>query len=103
MRVLIALDGSNSADVVLAAIAPWLRHSAATAELITIMDASEIRETLSPGLAHELTPQGSPSGSTLRVAEPMPRVAEERTQALTRVRGDLLGRLDQLAREHLAG
>lgn len=103
MRALIALDGSSSADVVLAAVAPWLRHTGARAELVTVMDASEIRETATTGAWHELTPQGSDTGTLLRVPEPTPRFAEDRTQALARVHDALRVRLEQLAAEHLAG
>ena len=102
MRALIALDGSSSADIVLAAIAPWLRQSAAKAELITIMDASEIRGTVWPEMS-VLVPQGSLSESMLGTPEPVLHFAEDRAQALARVHGDLLVRLEQLAKEHLAG
>ena len=103
MRALIALDGSSVADVVLAVVAPWLRDSKARAELLTVMDASEIRETTAPGPLHELTPRGGDGGQLLNVPEPMPHFAEDRTQALARIHHDLQVRLEQLAAEHLAG
>jgi nucleotide-binding universal stress UspA family protein len=104
LRVLVALDGSASAPRVLDALGPWLRAAGASADLLTVMDASELRDTVLPGTPrHELTPAGSPSGTPLGTAEPAVRMAQDRSQAIESVRAELLARLGQLGRQHLAG
>ena len=89
MRVVIALDGSEYGKSVLEAVAPWLRRSRSEVRLLTVMDASEVRETLRGGEpAFESTPQGSWSGTPLPAPAPHSHAAESHEQALARVRNE---------------
>src|SRR5205823_3325326 len=102
MRVLIAVDGSANADQVFDAAAPWIRQTGSRAELLTVVDESEIHGTLTSEHLSPLTPQGVIGAqTTLRSDEPRARVAEDRTQALARVEGDARLRLEKLAEKHL--
>lgn len=102
MRALIALDGSKNADAVLAAVAPWLKQTGSRAELLTVLDESEIRGSLASSPSDVVTPQGT-GGTAIRVEEPRPRVVEDRTQALARVEAEVGDRLRDLAARYLAG
>ncbi len=105
MRALIAIDGSLSAGAVLDAVAPWLQASKADAEIMTVIDASEIRSTYSS----EVMPSrgGERALSWLSVAggepEPAPQVVEDRGQAIRRVEAEVTDRLRALVNAHLPG
>jgi nucleotide-binding universal stress UspA family protein len=88
MRILVALDGSKPGEEAVKVIAPWARSAGAEVTLLTVVDPERVHDTFYPsGHAHALTPRGTASGTTVRgVAEPPPRAAEDRTQALERVR-----------------
>jgi nucleotide-binding universal stress UspA family protein len=88
MRALIALDGSELGESVLETVAPWLRRARSEVRLLTVMDTSEVRETLRGGEpAYESTPQGSWSGTPLPAPAPH-SAAESHEQALARVRNE---------------
>ena len=102
MRALIAVDGSVNAAVVMEGVAPWLRASGSTAEVITVLDESEVRATYGADPAPDATPRGSWAGSALPVSERPPSVVEARSQALERVEHETLERLRALVEKHLA-
>jgi nucleotide-binding universal stress UspA family protein len=88
MRVLVALDTSNSGESAAVAIAPWARACGANVLLMTVRHPGDIHGINAPtGYVHVLTPQGTVSGTPLRGAvEPGPVAVEDRTQALERDR-----------------
>jgi nucleotide-binding universal stress UspA family protein len=100
MRALIAVDGSEAAESVVAAIVPWLRSSQADADLLTVRDASEVRETTRLVPDHDSTPQGA-EGLFGRTTAPAP-TAEDRGQAMERTRREIELRLERLAKLYLA-
>ncbi|MFA7249488.1 MAG: universal stress protein [Dehalococcoidia bacterium] len=102
MRALIALDGSGVADIVLAEAAPWLRASKAHVDLLTVLDASEVRATAGPGPWDYAPAQVAEGGQLFSRSDP-PALTEDRTQAIRRSRDERQQRLEQLAAEHLAG
>jgi nucleotide-binding universal stress UspA family protein len=102
MRALVALDGSERANAVLEAVAPWLKETGSRAELLTVLDESEIHATTAVPPSDIVTPQGDRS-TAIRVEEPRPRIVEDRTQAIARVEAETHDRLRALAAKYLGG
>ncbi len=86
MRVLLAVDGTTASERSAEVVAAWARASAAEVHLFSVVDPEKAHETAMPsGFTHSLTPQGTASGLALsNVEEPHHRLAEDRTQAVTR-------------------
>ena len=101
MRMLIALDGSVAAERVLEAIRPIANVAGTELTLLTVVDASEMQATTMPAPVFETTPRGTDSGAPLGIPDLLPRLAEDRTQAIVRVEGDARTRLERMAREQL--
>jgi nucleotide-binding universal stress UspA family protein len=102
MRVLLAVDGSANAEEVFDAAAPWIRMTDSRAELLTVIDESEIRGTLATEYLPPMTPLGvADTGTALEVQEPPKRVAETRSQAFERAENEARDRLQGLAAKHL--
>jgi nucleotide-binding universal stress UspA family protein len=109
MRTLIAIDGSAASDMVLTAVAPWLKQAGSEADLLMVLDEAEIHATSATPPSTVDTPsaaswgiEGVVTGAGARI-EDMRHDVEDRTQALTRVEGDARDRLDGLAARHLVG
>jgi nucleotide-binding universal stress UspA family protein len=102
VRVLIAVDGSVNAEEVFDAAAPWVRMTGSRAELLTVIDESEVEGTLATEYLPPVTPQGVPeTGTALHIEEPRARVVEDRSQAIERVEVEARERLLRLAATHL--
>ena len=85
MRVLVALDRTERAAEAARAIAAWAGDARPEGHLLHVLHPNDIPETPAPaGFSHALTPGGTYSGQTLDVREPLPRLAEDRSQALQR-------------------
>jgi nucleotide-binding universal stress UspA family protein len=102
MRALVAVDGSVNAAVVMHAVAPWLRASGSTAEVLTVLDESEIRATREPE-AMGLAPSGIWPGSALPSPDGSAAISEERRQALEQIQLAVSEQLRDLVSEHLVG
>jgi nucleotide-binding universal stress UspA family protein len=100
MRALVAVDGSVNAAVVMHAVAPWLRASGSTAEVLTVLDESEIRATREPE-ALGLAPSGIWAGSALPSLDGSTAISGERGQPIERVQLAVLEQLRALVAEHL--
>ncbi|MBI5947469.1 MAG: universal stress protein [Chloroflexi bacterium] len=104
MKVLVAVDGGETSERVLAAIAGWAAATSADVHLLTVLHPKDVHATLaSRGFGHSLTPQGTASGSILRAEEPPAVAAEDRTQALERVTQETAARLRELVASTLPG
>jgi nucleotide-binding universal stress UspA family protein len=102
MRVLLAVDGSANAEEVFDAAAPWIRMTGSRAELLTVIDESEIHSTYANEYLAPITPLGvAETGTALEVREPPKRVAENRSQAFERAEAEAKDRLQALAAKHL--
>ena len=84
MKVLLALECSETGSAAADAISDWAVENKADVHLFTVLHPKDIHETVgSSGYAHTTTPQGTPSGQLLSgLKDPQGRVAEDRTQAL---------------------
>jgi nucleotide-binding universal stress UspA family protein len=70
--------------------------------LLTVNKLGASHETVSShDYSHSLTPAGTLSGQTLSAQEPIPALAEDRTQSLVRLRTEAEERLAALAAEFL--
>jgi len=104
MRTLIALDGSARATMILDEVARWLAAPGDSAELITVLDASELQGTAEFSVAQsEISPQGTESGTPLGLGLATPRMVKDRTQAIDRVEAATVARLGGLAKGRLDG
>jgi nucleotide-binding universal stress UspA family protein len=87
MRVLLALDGSTTAERAASAIASWASDAAPEIHVLTVMNPDDVHETSGKAtFTHALTPAGTASGSGLGVTEPAVTLAEDRSQALVRAK-----------------
>lgn len=101
MSVLVALDESDIAEEVMAAIAPYLHSSGTKAELLTVVGSSETRSigrTTDPRI-----PQDGFSGGTLHVGSQRTSTVEDRSQALARAKAEHGTTLHDLAAKYLQG
>jgi nucleotide-binding universal stress UspA family protein len=104
MDLLVAVDGSDSyAEQVVEFVAPWLRVAGGRAHLLTVLDAAEIHATRDELATTVLSPLGTDTGVSLGLRELLPRMVEDRTQAIARVESEIRERLEGLAARHLAG
>ena len=102
MKALIALDDSEHAVHTLAAVGGWATNWNVEANLLTVVKPGAAHATASShDYTHALTPAGTASGQSLYNTEPLPGLAEDRTQALVRMRAEQTERLDALASEYL--
>lgn len=106
MRILVAVDASEQAERVVAAAAALLRNlQDPQIRLLTVVDDADIHESTATTLPQgTTTPLGSWSGSSYQIPTPSsPRLTEDRSQALTRIHGELEARDASLASHHLSG
>jgi hypothetical protein len=101
MRVLIAVDGTDNAAVVMEGVAPWLRQAGGQAAVLTILSASGIHATQESASGEVVTPQGTVGGTALDVHDAFPRTVEDRTQAISRIEAEVGDALSALATQHL--
>ena len=103
MKVVIAYDGGEAGDRALAAISNWASTTQPEIHLITILLPGEIHETSYGHNVHALTPAGTASGPIITVNEPLPAIAENRSQAVTGTLAEAEERLHDVAAKHLNG
>ncbi|HRC63362.1 MAG: universal stress protein [Dehalococcoidia bacterium] len=106
MRILVAVDASEQAERVVAAAAGLLRNvKDPEIRLLTVVDDADIHESTATTLPQGTpTPLGSWSGSSYNIPTPSsPHLMEDRSQALTRIHGELQSRDATLAAHHLPG
>ena len=104
MRVLIALDDSAHADRTLAAVSRWITTWNVEVHLLTVNKPGASHDTVSShDYSHALTPAGTVSGHSLHTQEPVPGLAETRSQAVVRLHTEADERLAALASEYLPG
>ena len=58
MRVLIAVDNTDNAGLVMVSVAPWLRQTDGQATVLTVLGASGIHATQKSAGADVITPHG---------------------------------------------
>lgn len=103
MRVLIAYDGGDAGDRAMAAISNWATSTQAEVHLLTVLHPGDIHDTSYGHIVHALTPAGTPSGQMLRTTEPLPAIAESRSQAVAGALSEAEERLRDLATRLLPG
>lgn len=104
MHVLIALDRSRTSERAVQGVAGWAVSSGADVTLATIINAEMAHETAAPrGFTHSLTPAGTMSGQLLGTGEPVPHMAEDRSQALSRVAAERDDYLHAIAAKYFPG
>ena len=104
MHVLIALDRSRTSERAVQGVAGWAVSSGADVTLATIINSEMAHETAAPrGFTHSLTPAGTMSGQLLGTHEPVPVMAEDRSQALSRVTSERDDYLHEIARKYFPG
>lgn len=103
MRVLIAVDDTANAGVVMESVSPWLRQAAGEAAVLTVLNSSGIHATQEGAGGDVVTPHGTVTGSALGVQDAFPRVVEDRSQAIARAEAEIRDDLSNLAARHLAG
>lgn len=106
MRILVAVDASDQAERVVAAAGGILRGiQDPQIRLLTVVDDADIHESTATTLPQGTpTPLGSWSGSSYNIpTQSSPHLMEDRSQALTRIHGELEARDASLASHHLPG
>lgn len=104
MKALIALDDSKHATQTLRAVGGWATTWAVEVHLLTVLSPGEVRDTVAAhDYTHALTPAGMPSGHALHTAEPLPVLAEDRTQAFDRIERETEEHLGTLAEKFMPG
>lgn len=104
MRVALALDGTETGMRALAATASWLQSTNAELTVIHVLKEREAHETARGSkFTHALTPVGMSSGQNLHAVEPVTGLAEDRSQAITRVRLEWVERLQSEVATHIPG
>ena len=103
MRVLLAHDGGEAGDRAVVAIANWAKSSQAEVHLATILKPGETRETSRGTMIHSMTPAATTSGQLLHASEPLPTLAETRSEAISSVLQETKERLRDIATRHLEG
>jgi nucleotide-binding universal stress UspA family protein len=103
MRILIALDGSPLSELAVAAIAPLAREAGMEVDLLTVLNPDEVHETFAETEHVTVAPRSSPPAGQLasRMTVPLPRLAEDRSQALERGRVEAEEYLQAQAARHL--
>ncbi|MGH2632717.1 MAG: universal stress protein [Tepidiformaceae bacterium] len=100
MRVVVAYDGGDAGDRAIAAIANWIRSTDADVHMLTVMDSSATTETAMPPGVHGFQPAGTWAGQPIDVHEPLPKLAETRSQAIEGARSLAEERLHDVAQRN---
>ena len=104
MRVALALDGTETGMRALAATSSWLQSTGAELTVIHVPKERDAHETArGTKFTHALTPVGLISGQNLHAYEPLTGLAEDRSQAITRVRLEWVERLRSEIATHVPG
>ncbi len=103
MRVLVAYDGGEAGDRALEAIANWAKASQAEVHLATILKPGEARDTSRGNVVHAMTPAATPAGQLLHTGEPLPKLAETRSEAISGILQETRESLRDTASRYLAG
>jgi nucleotide-binding universal stress UspA family protein len=103
MKVVVAYDGGDAGERAISAIANWVRTTQAEVHMLTVMDPSEANETSMPPGVHGFQPAGTWAGQPIDVHEPLPKLAETRSQAIEGARSIAETRLHEVARRNFAG
>jgi nucleotide-binding universal stress UspA family protein len=104
MKALIALDESEHAGKTLAAIGGWATGWGVEVLLVNVIDPDTVRDTAGGHqYTHALTPAGTMAGHALHTAEPLPVMAEDRTQAFERALGEHQEHLLAIAKQFMPG
>ena len=103
MRVLVAHDGGEAGDRALSAIANWAGTSQAEVHLVTILNPGEAHDTSRGDLVHSMTPAATTTGQLLHSGEPLPTLAEDRSQAVSWVLTETKEKLHDVASRLLPG
>lgn len=103
MKVVVAYDGGDAGERAISAIANWVRTTQAEVHMLTVMDPSEANETSMPPGVHGFQPAGTWAGQPIDVREPLPKLAETRSQAIEGARSIAETRLHDVARRNFAG
>ena len=93
MRVVVAYDGGEAGERAVAAIASWVQTTDADVHMLTVLHPSDVHETSMPPGVHGFTPAATWTGEPLHVSEPIPVLAEDRTQAFESARNEAEERL----------
>jgi len=103
MRILVALDGSPLSELAVAAIAPLAREAGMEVDLLTVLNPDEIHESFAETDHITVAPRSAPAAGQLasRMIVPLPRLAEDRNQALERARVEAEEYLQAQAAKHL--
>jgi nucleotide-binding universal stress UspA family protein len=104
MRVLVALDRTDTAAEAARALSGWAHEARPEIHVLHIVHPDAIPATPAPtGFVHSITPAGTVSGQSLAVREPLAHMAEDRTQAIARTEAEATDFLKDIAGQHLAG
>lgn len=104
MKALIALDESEHAGKTLAAVGGWANTWGVEVLLLNVIKPDTLHDTAGGHkYTHALTPAGTMAGHALHTAEPLPVMAEDRTQAIERALGEHEEHLLDIAKQFLPG
>ncbi|MCZ2108353.1 MAG: universal stress protein [Dehalococcoidia bacterium] len=103
MKVLIAYDGGEAGNRALAAMHNWATSTQPEIHLITVIRPGDVHDTTFGRGTHALTPAGTESGQMLNTAEPVPAMAESRSQAVASALSEAEERLYTVATRALPG
>ena len=103
MKVVVAYDGGDAGDRAISAIANWIRTTQAEVHMLTVLDPSNTNETSMPPGVHGFQPAGTWSGQPVDVHEPLPMLAETRSQAIEGARSVAEERLQDVAHKNFGG
>lgn len=98
MRILVALDGSPLSELALKAVAPFLKKDGGEAVLARVISDDDIEATYSD-VSSLRAP--SPLPTAFVPTEPLPRAAEDRSQAIARARAEVADYLQGAGRTTL--
>ena len=103
MRALIALDSDERSDMIVDAVAPWLRQGQDTALLLRVMDEQAVQRTVPRAEGHLPVAPDDERGMAIGLDEPRTDSIEDRTQAIDRVEAAAREQLNRLAATSLSG
>jgi nucleotide-binding universal stress UspA family protein len=104
MKVLVALDRTETAAEAARALSGWAKEARPEIHVLHVFHPDDIPPTPAPtGFVHAITPAGTLSGQALPVREPLAHMAEDRTQAIARTEAEATDFLREIVSRHLAG
>lgn len=105
MKLLLAVDGARAGEPAARAAAVWASTAGAEVVLYSVLHPREVRSTVAgPRFPHTIAPEASQGGQPLHgVRPPAAQVAEDRSQALARLRVERREYLQHLADRLFAG